>query len=93
MIEFKTVRAAVRFAFDQNPEFIDLSKNKKANNELCKYIWECIWDYPVESILRQARILRNDKNSIYYRESSQEQSSKMETVYRSEFGEYKPNIY
>ena len=83
--QLKTVNGAVRYAFNQEPTFIDISKNPKANNELLRYIWDCIDDFKAEAILREARRLRNTPTSPYYCEDSKYKGMEQEIKYREEF--------
>jgi len=85
--QLKSVDGAVRYAFNQCPDLI----NVKKNNELIRYIWDAIDDFSAESILRVARKLRNDPSSEYYNEDSKYTGMKQEIKYREEFGNFMPS--
>lgn len=87
--QLKSVDGAVRYAFNQCPDLI----NVKKNNELIRYIWDAIDDFSAESILRVARKLRNDPTSPYYSEDSKYTGMKQEVKYREEYGNFNNLTY
>jgi len=87
--QLKSVEGAVRYAFSQCPDLVSV----KRNNDLIRYIWDCVDDFSAESILRVARKLRNNPASPYYSEDSKYAGMKQEIKYREEYGNFQANLY